>query len=143
MTGGAAITLCDAPHGRGRSWGEDGFIVFSPERQNTLWRVSSAGGAPQPLTTLDAGELTQRWPQILPGGKAVLYSSLSPVGDFDFDKGNLVVQPLPNGVRKVVERGAYYGRDVPSGHLVYLRNGTLFAAAFDLERLELTGTPVP
>jgi serine/threonine protein kinase/Tol biopolymer transport system component len=143
VTGGAAITLCDAPNGRGGSWGEDGIIVFSPERQTTLWRVSSAGGAPQPLTTLDAGELTQRWPQILPGGKAVLYSSLSPVGDFDFDKGNLVVQPLPTGVRKVVERGAYYGRYVPSGHLVYLHNGTLLAAAFDPERLELMGPPWP
>jgi serine/threonine protein kinase/Tol biopolymer transport system component len=143
VTGGAAITLCDAPNGRGGSWGEDGIIVFSPERQTILWRVSSAGGAPQPLTTLDAGELTQRWPQILPGGRAVLYSSLSPVGDFDFDKGNLVVQPLPTGMRKVVVRGAYYGRYVPSGHLVYLHNGTLFAAAFDPDRLEVTGPPFP
>jgi Tol biopolymer transport system component len=143
VTGGAAITLCDAPNGRGGSWGEDGFIVFSPERQTILWRVSSAGGAPQPLTTLDAGEQTQRWPQVLPGGKAVLYSSLSPVGDFDFDKGNLVVQPLPTGVRKIVQRGAYHGRYVPSGHLVYLHNGALFAAPFDPERLELTGPPLP
>jgi serine/threonine protein kinase/Tol biopolymer transport system component len=143
VTGGAAITLCDASNGRGGTWGEDGIIAFSPDRQSGLWGVSSSGGSPQPLTTLDVGEVTERWPQFLPGGKAVLYSSLSPVGDFDFDKGNLVVQKLPTGVRKVVERGAYYGRYVPSGHLVYLRNGTLFAAAFDPERLELTGPPLP
>ena len=94
-------------------------------------------------TTLDAGELTQRFPQVLPGGKALLYTSLSPQGDFDFDKGNLVVQPLPNGVRKVVQRGAYFGRYVPSGHLVFLHNGTLFAEAFDLAHLEVTSSPVP
>jgi len=142
VTGGAPMTLCDAPNARGGTWAEDGTIVFSPDRQTTLSRVSSAGGTPERLTTLEAGEVTQRWPQVLPGGRAVLYSSLSPRGDFDFDKGNVVVQPLPRGERKIVERGAYYGRYVPSGHLVYLHDGTLFAAAFDLARLEVTGSPV-
>jgi serine/threonine-protein kinase len=143
VTGGAAIALCDAPNGRGGSWGEDGTIVFSPDRQTSLWRVPASGGVPEPLTTLDANELTQRWPQILPGGKAVLYSSLAPAGDFDFDKGNLVIQPLPTGARKVVQRGGYYGRYMPGGQLAYLHNGTLFAAAFDPVHLELTSPPVP
>ena len=45
--------------------------------QSALSKVSSAGGTPQPLTTLDkqAGEVTQRWPQVLPGSKAVLFTS--------------------------------------------------------------------
>ena len=55
----------------------------------------------------------------------------------------LIVQPLPTGSRKVVLRGGYYGRYLPSGHLVYIHNGTLFAARFDLDRLEVTGQPVP
>src|SRR5437667_5359869 len=41
------------------------------------------------------------------------------------------------------QRGAYYGRYLSSGHLVYMRAGTLFAAPFDLDRLEMTGQPVP
>ena len=95
-------------------------------------------------TALDTGELTQRYPQVLPGGKALLYTSLSPQGtDFDFDKGNLVVQPLPTGARKVLQRGAYFGRYVPSGHLIFLHNGTLFAEGFDLARLEVTSAPIP
>jgi serine/threonine-protein kinase len=149
VTGGEPITLCDAPLGRGGVWDEDGTIVFSPDNQDPLWRVPSAGGTPQPLTTLDAGEKTQRWPQILQGGKAVLYSSLSPVGDavtparYDFNQGNLVVQALPKGARKVVVRGAFYGRYVPSGHLLYLHDDLLLAAPFDLARLEVTGPVRP
>ena len=144
VTGGEAIALCDAPNGRGGSWGEDGTIVFSPDQQTGLSRVSARGGTPEPMTTLDAREKTQRWPQILPGGKAVLYSSLSPAGkDFDFNQGNLVVQALPNGARKVVVRGGYLGRYALSGHLLYLHDDTLFAVPFDPERLELTGPSQP
>ena len=71
VQGGAAVTLCDAPNDRGGSWGEDGTIVFAPDNQAALSKVSSAGGTPQPLTTLDkqAGEITQRWPQVLPGAR--------------------------------------------------------------------------
>jgi serine/threonine-protein kinase len=54
-----------------------------------------------------------------------------------------VVQPLPMGTRKIVHRGGYYGRHLLSGHLIYLHDGTLFAAPFDLNRLEVTGQPVP
>ena len=55
----------------------------------------------------------------------------------------MVVQSLPNGPRKVLVRGAYYGRYLPSGHLVYVHNATLFAAPFDVDRLEVTGPAVP
>jgi serine/threonine-protein kinase len=61
----------------------------------------------------------------------------------DFEDANIVVQSLPNGPRKIVHRGGYYGRYLQSGHLVYMRGGTLFVAPFDIGRLELTGEPVP
>ena len=71
VQGGAAVTLCDAPDDRGGSWGDDGTIVFAKDTTSALSKVSSAGGTPQPLTTLDkqAGEVTQRWPQVLPGAR--------------------------------------------------------------------------
>jgi len=144
VTGGEPITLCDAPNGHGGNWGEDGAIVFSADQQTALSRVPSAGGRPEPLTALEPGEKTQRWPQVLPGGKTVLYSSLSPAGNlFDFNQSNLVAQRLPNGPRKIVVRGAYFGRYVLSGHLLYLHDDTLFAVPFDRERLELTGPARP
>ena len=145
VTGGAAVTLCDAPNGRGGTWAEDGTIAFAPNTEGTsVWRVSSAGGTPESLTTVGEGEFNQRWPQVLPGGKAVLYTTQGAI--VGVDNANIVVQPLPNGPRKIVQRGGIYGRYLPSGpkgHLVYLHDGTLFAAPFDLDRLELAGQPVP
>jgi serine/threonine-protein kinase len=143
VTGSAAVTLCDAVNGRGGTWAEDGTIVFTPDStpQVRLLRVSSAGGTPQPLTTLAEGEATQRWPQVLPGGKGVLYTTAPSA--IEWEDASLVVRPLLAGERKVVQQGGYYGRYLPSGHLVYVHDGTLFAAPFDLDRLQVTGQAVP
>jgi serine/threonine-protein kinase len=142
VSGGVAVTLCDVQSGRGGDWGEDGQIVFAPYPDDRLVGVPSAGGTPKPLTTLDSEEDTQRWPQVLPGGRAVLYTS-APPGRTGFENADLVVQTLPTGIPKVVLRGGYYGRYLPSGQLVYLHDGTLFAAGFDLARLELASPPAP
>jgi serine/threonine-protein kinase len=142
VTSGAAVTLCEAPDDRGGTWNEDGTILFAPRSGGGLSRVSSAGGTPEVLTTPDqvAGAFSDRWPQALPGGKAVLFTDGVAGG---FEDGNIVVQSLPKGPRKVLQRGGYHGRYLPSGHIVYIDEGTLFAAAFDLGRLELTGPPAP
>jgi serine/threonine-protein kinase len=142
-TGGAAVTLCDARNNRGGAWSEDGRITFAPDSTpgTRLMRVSSAGGTPEPLSSSRAGDdVTERWPQALPGGKAVLFTSGATTA---FNDANLVVQLLSTGTRTVVQRGAYHGRYLASGHLVYLHDATLFAAPFDLDRLALAGPPVP
>ncbi len=154
VAGSAVVTLCDAPGHRGGAWAEDGTIVFSYAGPGVgLLSVSSAGGTPGTLSSLAEGEVTQRWPQVLPGGKAVLYTGHSETADFH--DANLVVQSLPTGDRKIVLRGGSHGRYVPSGlgspersareggHLLYVRSGALFAAPFDIDRLEVTGQPVP
>jgi serine/threonine-protein kinase len=142
IQGGAAVTLGSSPAVRGASWDENGTIVFAPESNTALRRVSADdGGKPQPVTTLARGEVTHRWPQILPGGKAVLYTAHTDIATFD--EANIVIQPLPSGDAKIVQRGGYYGRYLPSGHVVYVREGTLFAIPFDLNRLETTGPSVP
>ena len=144
VTGGAAVTLCDAPDARGGTWSEDGTILFTPSRANGvgLSRVSSAGGTAEVVTTPDraAGEGVHRWPQALPGGRAVLFTA--GIGG-TYDDASIVVQSLPEGPKKVLHRGGYHGRYLPSGHLVYIHEGTLFGAPIDLGRLELTGPPTP
>ena len=144
VTGGAAVTLCDAPNGRGGSWADDGTIVFQPNVTGTgrgLMRVSDGGGTPQTLTTLQEGEANQRWPQMLPGGKAVLYTAAVSAGSYG--DANISVQLAPGGTRKILVRGGFFGHYLSSGHLLYLHDGTLFAVPFDLDRLELTGQAVP
>ena len=143
VSGGAVVPVCDAPAGRGGAWAEDGTIFFSPAIGVAvpLMRVSSTGGTPEHATTLDQGEVTHRFPQVLPGGNALLYMAHNSTGTYE--SANLVVQRLPSGTRKVVVRGGYYGRYLPSGHLIYMHEGTLFAVPFDIDQLQVTGPAVP
>ena len=122
MTRGPVANICDVPEGRGASWGADGTIVFSGRRSGAgLMRVADGGGEPQPLTTLANGDVTHRWPQLLPGSRVVLYTANSnPVG---FETARIITQEIPNGTPKVIVRDGYFGHYLPSGHLVYMQKG--------------------
>ena len=70
LSGGAPVTVCDTPDAKGGAWATDGWIVFAPFTSGGLLRVSSTGGTPTPLTTLADGEVSEGWPQVLPGAPA-------------------------------------------------------------------------
>jgi len=140
VQGGAVVTLCDAPAPRGGSWGGDNKIIAALKNGEALSWMDSAGGEPELLTQLDKGEVTHRWPQILPGGKAVLYTT-NTSGDA-FDNASLAVYSSETGKSQTVLQGGSYARYVSSGHLMYMHQGTLFAVPFDLKRLEVTGKAV-
>jgi serine/threonine-protein kinase len=121
---------------RGGAWGADDTIVVGG-RQNGLVRVPAAGGTPQRLTAPDEGR--QLWyPQVLPGGRAVLFTS----SEQRPDSGELQILTLETGERRTVLPGSA-GRLLPSGHLVFVRGGSLWAAAFDLNALNVIDNPVP
>ena len=146
VQGGAPVTLCDAVNPIGGTWGDDGNIIFSRATDSTLMRVSSASGTPQPLTkTGIRNDVIHRWPQVLPGGKGVLLTlSANP---FSWEDGDIGVMSLETEQIKIVQRGGYSGRYLPSpdgaGHLLYVHESTLFGVRFDPDRLETLGTPVP
>ena len=144
VTGGTPITLCEVGRSRGSSWGDDGTIVYAPNPNTGLFRVSATGGDPAPLTTLDEAkeESSHRWPQVLPGSKAALFTSVVAQAE-SFDDASIELVYLDSGERKVLHSGGHFGRYVPSGHLVYANSGTLFAIPFDLDKLEVTGSPSP
>jgi serine/threonine-protein kinase len=142
VQGGAVVTLCDAPDDRGGSWGEDGTIVFTSESRTGLSKVSSSGGSPELLTKLNpASEHTHRWPQVLSGGKDVVFTSSVLRGSFE--GADIVAYNMPTGQRKTVLHGGFYARYLPTGYLVYMHEGTLFAVPFDAKRLEVTGPAAP
>jgi hypothetical protein len=145
VEGGAAIALCDAAGGRGGSWGGDGNIIAALSATGVLSRIPSVGGAPTPATERGQGETSQRWPQILPGGEAVLFTSS--ISSTVFDGANIEVLSLADNRRKTLQRGGTFGRYLPAsngtGHLLYVNKGTLFAVPFDPEKLEVRGTPSP
>jgi hypothetical protein len=149
VTGGAAVALAPAAESRGATWSEDGTIIYTPSGgpNTNLLKIPAGGGTPTPAVTLEEGESSQRWPHVLPGGRAVLFTSTRISGQGAaggrFDDAQIIVQRLPEGQRTVVWRGGYFARYVPTGHVLYIHRGTLFALPFDVDRLESTGQPVP
>ena len=137
IAGGEPQVLCEVPHLRGASWGEDGAIVFSGGAG--LQRVAAAGGSPQAFTRRHEPEQQERWPRHLPGGRAVVFIRYGGLGEANHE---IVVHSLATGEDRVVARGGTYPR-YAAGQLVFSRQGTLYAAPFDAERLDLAGQPRP
>ncbi len=143
ILGGPAITLCDigSLRLRGASWGDDDTIIFGTDTPSGLWRVPGGGGEPEELTTVDGegGGVNHGWPEVLPGGRAVLFTILTT----DLDTAQIAVADLATGAHRVLVPGGHAPRYAATGHLVYAASGTLRAVAFDLEALEIVGNPVP
>ena len=139
--GGAPITLADAPFDRGAYWGEDGSIIAALIEHSGLLRIPENGGPAQPVTYLKPTENSHRWPQVLPGAKAVLFTVGSQPGNYE--NATIDVLSLKTGERKTLQTGGYHGLYLSGGYLAYMHQGTLFAARMDLDKLILTGPPVP
>ena len=147
VDGGVGVDLCAAPSPRGGSWGQDGYIIATLSVPGALSRISESGGDPVALTELDQsrGEVTHRWPQILPGGKSVLFTAHTTTGAYD-GADLMAVSTADHRTKRLIEGGTY-GRYMAaadgSGYLLYVNRAKLFAVHFDPERLETRGTPTP
>ncbi len=144
VAGGAPQTIASTPDLRGGAWGADDQIIFPATFFQGLSRVSAGGGVVETLTTLDREqkEKSHRFPQVLPGGKAVLFT-IGLTDTTSFDDSRIAVLRLDTKRYSVVVQGGTYGRYVASGHLVYARGGALLAAPFDVQRLEVIGPALP
>ncbi len=142
LNDGPSIRVCDTPFGRGIAWSKDDGIVFAAGRRNNgLARVREGGSdAPQILTTA-SGE-THRWPYLMPDHKTVLFTSHTNTWE-GYDDARIMACRLPGGEIHEVMKGGYQARYLRSGHLVFIRDSTLFAAPFDEDRLEILGEPKP
>ena len=138
--GGVPLPLLGVLSPGGGAWGDDGNIIVASAVSGPLNRISAAGGKPQPLTKLVHGELSHRWPQILPHGEAVLFTASPSVANAENSKIEAI--SLKTDRIKILQQGSY-GRYLPSGHLVYVHQGVLFGIRLDAERLEVQGAPTP
>jgi serine/threonine protein kinase len=131
VSGGASETLCSAQDPRRPTWGADGSIVYA--QTQGIMQIPSKGGKPKVL--INNGGFNLGEPQMLPGGKAVLFTIPSAEGK------KVAVQSLESGERKELFSGDS-ARYLPTGHIIYSFKNTLFAIQFDPGKLELTGEPV-
>jgi serine/threonine-protein kinase len=143
LAGGSVVEIASADVGPGMTWSEDEQIYFSSLGGNGgIWRVPVTGGAPQPVTTVadSAAEHAHAWPQLLPGGKDLLFTVLGPSGGALDSR--IVVETIGSGVRRTLVEQGTFGRYLPSGHLLYVSNaGSVFAMAFNLQKGIVKGTP--
>lgn len=139
MAGGPPITICDVPNSfLGASWGPGDRIVFSGNVPFVLFLVPAAGGVPQPLTMLEPEEVNHRLPHFLPNGNAVIFTSTASTGS----TRRLVALTLKTGERRVLLDGTT-PRYTSTGHLLFHRDGSVWAVPFDAERLTVTAEPIP
>ena len=140
ILGGPPVTIAeDVGLGRGASWGSDDTIMFALSTESGLFRVPAGGGQPEILTSPDAGTRHQ-WPDILPGGEAVLFTIQT---GGNTETAQIAVLDLETDEQRVLVPGGSNPHYSPTGHIVYAVTGTLRAVPFDLARLQVTSNPVP
>jgi serine/threonine-protein kinase len=124
-----------APNFIGATWAADDTVIYSSGRR--LWRASAGGGGTsQPLLPEQATGVVLANPQLLPGGRGVLFASI--VDGVD----RIEVLDLETSQRKILIEGGGHPAYAATGHVVFARGTTLMAAPFDAAELALTGGPV-
>jgi serine/threonine protein kinase/Tol biopolymer transport system component len=151
--GGPPTAVCDAPSGRGGSWGKNGLIIFTPGLNGRIHKVHQDGGTPTPITVIDGnrGEDAHYWPEFLADDTHFIYFARSR----DSTKSGIAVA----SVRSETNAGragpivntnsrAFYVM-VPGDrlrtrtYLLFIREGILMAQAFDQSALSVLGEPQP
>ncbi len=140
LSGGPAVTVAAAPQMRGTTWESDDVIIYAPGTAGGLYRASVAGGASEPLTTPDGtrGEVAHRWPSMLPGDKAFVFTVYTST-----EESHLATYTLATGEIKHLAVNGVSSHFIETGHLVYLTaGGSLLAVPFDPRALEIRGAPL-
>ena len=144
LLGGTPQVICEAKSGLGGSWGADDTIYFSDWYKACLMKVSAEGGIPEQLTSAlkitSEGPLEHShfWPRVLPGGKEILFTIYR-----NSENMSVAALNLQTGKQKtLIERGsdACY---LETGSLIYAWEGDLLSVPFDLDKMEVTGSPIP
>jgi serine/threonine protein kinase len=139
LDGGKPVSLCEARLHMGGSWGIDDTIFFTPVGNGGIWKISANGGEPIQVTIPAEGEFGHWSASVLPGGKAILFT----IWNTSSENSHVAVLDRKTGKWHTLVRGATDARYSPTGHILYAQSGTIVAAPFNLERLEIGELRVP
>lgn len=144
--GGPAQTLCNAAHGWGGDWSEDGLILFG-SRGIGIQRIAAAGGTPAAVTAWDRdrGEAGHHWPRFLPGKRFLFAVDAAKPEDTGIWIASLEGAEKPRRIAADYSSAAYVPPQLGrrSGHLLFARDTTLLAQPFDPVKRELGGEAFP
>jgi Tol biopolymer transport system component len=138
IEGQGLARICERTRFSRAVWAPDETIILGTSQIHSngpLARVSASGGTPADLTRLTGNELAHQLPHVLPDGRHVLFSVVSP------GRSELAIVPLAGGTHKLLGIEGSGAMFVPPGHLLYARGRTMFAVPFDPGSNEVRGNP--
>jgi eukaryotic-like serine/threonine-protein kinase len=137
-SGGGVQDIADAKAGRGGSWSSRGVILFAPDIDTPIMRVSIEGGPATPVTkTAGPGE-SHRNPLFLADGERFLYTARTQA---DAAGGIMAGSLSGDDPRQLVDHAS--NAAVHDGMILYFRGGNVVAQQFDERALSVRGSPVP
>jgi Tol biopolymer transport system component len=143
LVGEPPRTLCDLQPGNTNSatWSPDGVILFA--NRDAIWRISSTGGTPTPVTIVDSrrGETAHLLPQFFPDGRHFSYLARGAAGGST--NSWIVLGSLDESDHRPLIRASSQALYADPGYMLSLDNGALFAQPFDITRYQYTGAPLP
>ncbi len=139
-SGGPVLTVCDAAGTRGGTWNQDGTILFAGT-WTPIYKVAASGGVPAAVTAPNRPSLSHRWPYFLPDGRHFLYLEANFSGG-SVESASVYVASLDSRENKLL----FHARSnvaYSDGYLLFTRERTLMAQAFDASALRMTGEAFP
>jgi len=140
IAGGTPVPLATVENPWGASWQGDRILLGQATPRGVV-EVPANGGEARLLIKVDETNEWAQNPQFVAGGRAVVFALRTGTGSWD--DAAIVVQELASGRRTELIKGGTDPRVLPSGHLTFVHEATLFAIAFDEQRLEVGGSQVP
>jgi serine/threonine-protein kinase len=138
LEGGTAPPIArDVMMTLGGDWGLDDRIYLPKDYASEIIRVPAGGGNFEPVTKLGAKEIAHWWPRMLPNGRSLSYTAVTTDGNYQ-----VRVQDMSSGESRTIVDLGYNARYASSGHLLFGRNGSLWAVPFDLKSASADGEAV-
>jgi serine/threonine-protein kinase len=133
--GGTPVTIANVPGGALGAWIDADTILFSTNTGRVIQRVRAAGGTPEPVTHLEAGQHFHEGPTAWPGGGTALvtvaYDDGPKIGAIDLASGR--VRPIVAGRQP---------RALGGGRMLFARGDALWTARVDAARAVVVDEPV-
>jgi eukaryotic-like serine/threonine-protein kinase len=142
LSGGASLTIAPFEWITRGFWGEDDYLYWTPAARSGIARTPIGGGETTAVTELDEARNEQKHghAQPLPGGREIMYVATDTTMA-SYDDARIVMHSLETGARRTLIEGGWSPRYVSPGHILYARDGDLYAVPFDTKKKEVSGPP--
>lgn len=138
VDGGEPVEICEGM-GFGICWTPKDTIYYCRRISSGIWKIPVSGGDPEQVTKVAEGEFAHWSPEVLPGGQGMIFT----VWKTSLKDISTALLDFKTGMYRTIIKGGADARWVPTGHLVFIRQGTLMAVPFDLDTRVVSGSEVP